>query len=188
MYITQQSSCHAVVSFFTQNAVGDHFKSRAQATVARQQSGVKGTGKPSRHIPPNLPAITHYRSKAIDCTHRLHSLTWDIAVRRANCFSQALGIAVTCYMSSLSDGGPASRGNASIWARHGYLITFEGLLSAVGKELGMIEGKTDVSFVRFLCLFSIQNYSTNVCSVLPHFRCICCNLFTSICQCCFSIR
>ena len=130
-----------LVYSYLQNAVGDHFKSRAQVTVARQQSGVKGTGKPSRHIPTNLPAITHYRSKAIECTQRLHSLTWDIAVRRANRFSQALGIAVTCYMSSLSDGGPASRGNASIWARHGYLITFEGLLSAVGKELGMIEGK-----------------------------------------------
>jgi hypothetical protein len=69
---------------------------------------------------------------------RLHSLSWDIAVRRANCFSQALGIAVTSYVASLSDGGPAWN-NAGVWAKHGYLITFEGLLSAVGKELGMIE-------------------------------------------------
>lgn len=46
-------------------------------------------------------------------------------------------------MASLSDGGPAmSKGCASVWVRHGYLITFEGLLSAVGKELGMIEGET----------------------------------------------
>ena len=43
-------------------------------------------------------------------------------------------------MASLSDGGPA-RSNGGVWARHGYLITFEGLLSAVGKELGMIEGE-----------------------------------------------
>jgi len=50
---------------------------------------------------------------------------------------------VTSYMASLSDGGPAmSKGCASVWVRHGYLITFEGLLSAVGKELGMIEGET----------------------------------------------
>lgn len=45
-------------------------------------------------------------------------------------------------MASLSDGGPATtRGHAAVWARHGYLVTFEGLLSAVGKELGMIEGE-----------------------------------------------
>ena len=46
-------------------------------------------------------------------------------------------------MASLSDGGPAfsSRDHAAVWARHGYLVTFEGLLSAVGKELGMIEGE-----------------------------------------------
>lgn len=46
-------------------------------------------------------------------------------------------------MASLSDGGPAfsSREHAAVWVRHGYLVTFEGLLSAVGKELGMIEGE-----------------------------------------------
>lgn len=77
----------------------------------------------------------------MECAQRLYSLTWDIAVRRGNCFSQALGIAVTSYLTSLSDGGPAWRGYASIWAKHGYLITCEGLLSAVGKELGMIEGE-----------------------------------------------
>ena len=50
--------------------------------------------------------------------------------------AQALGIAVTSYMTSLSEGGQAWR-FANIWAQHGYLVTFEGLLSAVGKELGM---------------------------------------------------
>lgn len=116
-------------------SVGDHFKARAQVATARQQAGVKM----SRHIPPGIPAITHYRNKAIECAQKLNSLTWNIAVRRANCFSQALGIAVTSYLASLSDGSHASKGFAHVWPRHGYLITFEGLLSAVGKELGMIE-------------------------------------------------
>lgn len=49
-----------------------------------------------------------------------------------------MGIAVTSYITSLGDGGPTKY--ASVWARHGYLIAFEGLLSAVGKELSMIEG------------------------------------------------
>ena len=49
---------------------------------------------------------------------------------------QVLGIAVTSYLSSISAGGPAWR-FADIWVTRGYLITFEGLLSAVGKELGM---------------------------------------------------
>lgn len=119
-------------------AVGDHFRSRTQATTVRQQSGISGSVRPSRHVPPNVPAVIHFRAKAIDCAQRLLSLTWDVAVRRANCFSQALGVAVTSYMASLSDGGPAWS-NGGVWARHGYLITFEGLLSSVGKELGMIE-------------------------------------------------
>ena len=125
------------------NAVGEHFKGRSQATAMRQRAGFK----PSRHVPPNLPAVAHYRTKAMDCTQRLFKLTWEVAVRRANCFSQALGIAVTSYLTSLSDGGPASRGYADVWVRHGYLITFEGLLSAVGKELGMIEGESEEAAV-----------------------------------------
>ncbi|KAL7554553.1 hypothetical protein ACHAWF_018012 [Thalassiosira exigua] len=116
-------------------AVGEHFKSRAPSNAARQQAGA-GT---SRHVPPGVPEVVHYRAKAAQCAHRLHGLTWEIAARRATCFSQALGIAATSYLASLSDGGPGWQGYASVWARHGYLITFEGLLSAVGKELGMIE-------------------------------------------------
>ena len=116
-------------------SVGEHFKMRAQIASARQQTGFKM----SRHIPPGVAAIAHYRNKAIECAQRLNSLTWNIAARRANCFSQAIGIAVTSYLASLSDGSHVSKGYASLWQRHGYLITFEGLLSAVGKELGMIE-------------------------------------------------
>jgi hypothetical protein len=116
-------------------SVGEHFKVRAQAAAARQQADFK----PSRHIPPGNSAIEHFRNKAIECAQKLNSLTWSIAVRRANCFSQALGIAVTSYLANLSDASHASKGFAQVWSRHGYLITFEGLLSAVGKELGMIE-------------------------------------------------
>lgn len=123
----------------------------------QQQSGSPVPSKPSRHISPSIQAVTLYRTRAADCAKRLHILTWDIAVRRSNCFSQALGIAVTSYMASLSDGGPAmSKGCASVWIRHGYLITFEGLLSAVGKELGMIEG---VCLCYAFC--SLTSYSSN---------------------------
>ena len=61
------------------------------------------------------------------------------AVRRANVFSQSLGLAVTSYLASLSDASKTSAGWPEIWKRHGYLVCFEGLLSAAGKELGMIE-------------------------------------------------
>jgi hypothetical protein len=130
----------------------------------RQQSVIPGA-RPSRHVPPNLPAVTHYRAKAIECAHRLHILTWDVAVRRANCFSQALGVAVTSYMASLSDGGPGWN-NGGVWARHGYLITFEGLLSAVGKELGMIEGEIPTF------LITLVSGTHSDCSSTLFFRCI----------------
>lgn len=166
-----------------QSVVGEHFRSRSQVVAAGSNK------KPSRHIPPMINAILHYRSKAMDLTQRLHSLTWDVAVRRANCFSQALGIAVTSYMASLSDGGPIlNRGFGEIWAKHGYLIVFEGLLSAIGKELGMIEGKKCSSkilnfpyrpkrnnrFVAFLLLIIF----------LLFIRCINCHIDATAVQCC----
>lgn len=61
------------------------------------------------------------------------------AVRRANVFSQSLGLAITSYLASISDGNRNSAGWPEIWKRHGYMVCFEGLLSAAGKELGMIE-------------------------------------------------
>ena len=138
-------------------AVGDHFISRLQQVTS------SGVARPSRHVPPNVPSINHYRGQVQLLLMRLHSLTWDIAVRRANCFSQALGIAVTSYMSSLSDGGPAWN-NAGVWAKHGYLITFEGLLSAVGKELGMIEDASIaismLSMVSLVLVSDDANFST----------------------------
>jgi len=117
------------------NSVGEYFKSRAQTAAVMQQAGLR----PTRHVAPNISSISFYRSKTTECAQRLQALSWEIAVRRGNCFSQALGIAVTSYLTSISDGGPGWRGYANTWLRHGYLITFEGLLSAVGKELGMIE-------------------------------------------------
>jgi hypothetical protein len=138
-------------------AVGDHFRTRSQVAIMRQPSCVSGNGRPSRHIPPNIPTINHYRGKAVECAQRLHSLTWGVAVRRANCFLQALGIAITSYMASLSDGGRAWN-NAGSWERHGYLIIFEGLLSAVGKELGMIEDTSiAISMLRMVCIVLVSD-------------------------------
>lgn len=74
-----------------------------------------------------------------------------------------MGIAVTSYLASISYGGPAWR-FANIWAQHGYLITFEGLLSAVGKELGMIEdASTAVEMLRMtsVALVSADSATTS---------------------------
>jgi hypothetical protein len=97
-------------------------------------------GRSVRHIPPGNHHIDSLRSACISATQTLHSLTWDIAVRRANVFSQALGIALSLYLSHVSDFAKLQKAAwADIWTKHGFLITFEGLLSAAGKELGMIE-------------------------------------------------
>eukprot|EP00554_Chaetoceros_debilis_P000261 CAMPEP_0194084706 /NCGR_PEP_ID=MMETSP0149-20130528/14552_1 /TAXON_ID=122233 /ORGANISM="Chaetoceros debilis, Strain MM31A-1" /LENGTH=1268 /DNA_ID=CAMNT_0038767435 /DNA_START=399 /DNA_END=4205 /DNA_ORIENTATION=+ len=97
-------------------------------------------GRSQRHIPPTEHIISQIRTSCFDATERLHNLTWEIAVRRGNCFSQALGIAVTMYLSHVSDLAKLQKAAwVELWCRHGFLITFEGLLSAAGKELGMIE-------------------------------------------------
>ncbi|KAL7512085.1 hypothetical protein ACHAXN_009042 [Cyclotella atomus] len=140
-------------------AVGEYFNMRAHTAAARQQAGVKN----SRHVPTNIQGCNYYRKSMIESMEKLHSLTWEVSIRRVNCFSQALGIAVTSYLVSLSDGGPAWK-FANIWAQHGYLVTFEGLLSAVGKELGMIEdASTAIEMLRMVSvvLLPADNASSN---------------------------
>ena len=97
-------------------------------------------GRSVRHIPTDEIELASLRAACISATETLHSLTWDCAVRRANSFSQALGIALTLFLSHVSDLAKLQKAAwAELWAKHGFLITFEGLLSAAGKELGMIE-------------------------------------------------
>jgi hypothetical protein len=93
------------------------------------------------HVPANYPGIEPLRARLRESVHALHHVTWICATRRANVFSQALGIAATTYLGSLSD--PARTNSMSpwpdVWKQYGYLLSFEGMLSAAGKELGMIE-------------------------------------------------
>jgi hypothetical protein len=91
------------------------------------------------HIPARHAEIQGLRWKVFECVHNLHHVTWMCSVRRANIFSQSLGLAVSSYLSSISDASKCAAGWPDIWQRHGFMVCFEGLLSAAGKELGMIE-------------------------------------------------
>mmetsp|Transcript_100735 Transcript_100735/g.197699 ORF Transcript_100735/g.197699 Transcript_100735/m.197699 type:complete len:1133 (-) Transcript_100735:708-4106(-) len=106
--------------------VGNYF------AVARKRS-------PVNHISARNSELQQLRWRVFEAVQNLHHLTWMCAVRRANVFSQSLGLAVTSYLASLSDTSKITAGWPEIWKRHGYLVCFEGLLSAAGKELGMIE-------------------------------------------------
>ncbi|CAB9500185.1 II inositol 3,4-bisphosphate 4-phosphatase [Seminavis robusta] len=103
--------------------------------AARQQPQNKFVN----HVPARHSNLQNLRWKVFEAVHAYHHVTWICAVRRANAFSQALGIAVTSYLTSLSDVALCQMGWPQLWARHGYLVSYEGLLSAAGKELGMIE-------------------------------------------------
>lgn len=85
----------------------------------------------------SLPSSFSWR--VFEAVHNLHHLNWMCSVRRANVFSQSLGLAVTSYLASISDADKCATGWPEVWKRHGYMTCFEGLLSAAGKELGMIE-------------------------------------------------
>ena len=86
-------------------------------------------------IPARNQVVSNLRWKVFELTQQLHQITWTCAVRRAVVLSQSVGIALTSYLTSIS----SSPERADMWVKHGYLITYEGLLSAAGKELGMIE-------------------------------------------------
>lgn len=102
-------------------------------TVERQMKRL------SNHVPGRNIDLQNLRWKVYEAVHSLHHVTWICAVRRADVFSQAMGLAITSYLTSLSDLAKWQSTWPDFWARHGYLVSFEGLLSAAGKELGMIE-------------------------------------------------
>jgi hypothetical protein len=119
------------------NSVAQYFSDRRM-----QNSVSQGNNPPVTHLPAHHPGLQQLRTRLRESVEALHHLTWICATRRVNVFSQALGIAATTYLSSLSDPARTRTGSSpwpEVWRQHGYLVSFEGLLSAAGKELGMIE-------------------------------------------------
>jgi len=98
------------------------------------------TQKPNRrHVEANDGYMNFIRESSIKAEAKLHDVNWELAVRMANCFSQALCQGVTAYLAALSDPNNASVASAQMWVTHGFLLCYEGLLSAAGKEMAMIE-------------------------------------------------
>jgi hypothetical protein len=91
------------------------------------------------YVPVDEPYVAHHRAACFRITQRLADLNWEIAKRRGNLLSQVLGQAVTAYLSAVSDVTLVSDDTAKQWRDHGFLLTYEGLLSAAGKETAMIE-------------------------------------------------
>jgi hypothetical protein len=126
-------------------------KKRQECAIALQQAQsllIAGVGNylatarqsgQVNHVPSRHAEIQSLRWRVFECVHNLHHVTWMCAVRRANVFAQSLGLAVSSYLAAVSDTARCAAGWPELWRRHGYLVGFEGLLSAAGKELGMIE-------------------------------------------------
>ena len=91
------------------------------------------------HVPARHAELQGLRFKLYEAVQSLYHVTWVCAVRRASTFSQTLGLAVTSLLASISDYTKWQSTWPEFWTKHGYLVCFEGLLSAAGKELGMIE-------------------------------------------------
>lgn len=109
------------------------------AGVGQYLTHARKAGGAVNHVPARHAEIQQLRWKVFECVHNLHHVTWMCGVRRANVFSQSLGLALSSFLASLSDKNKCAAGWPDLWARHGFMVCFEGLLSAAGKELGMIE-------------------------------------------------
>ncbi|KAL7580171.1 hypothetical protein ACA910_012922 [Epithemia clementina (nom. ined.)] len=105
------------------------------------------------HVPSRHAEMQQLRWSLFEACQSLHHVTWHCAMRRSSVFSQALGIATTSFLATLSDPNKWQSTWPEFWAKHGYLVTFEGLLSAAGKELGMIEdASVGISMLRFVSI------------------------------------
>jgi hypothetical protein len=124
--------------------------------------------KPVNHVPCRHGELAGLRWKVFEAVQALNHLTWICAVRRASTFSQALGIAVSSYLTSLSDAAKLESKWPDFWAHHGYLITYEGMLSAAGKELGMIEdASVAISMLRNVKLVLVSDDGATSASRVP---------------------
>jgi hypothetical protein len=85
--------------------------------------------KLATHVPAGDAELQGLRWKLFEAVQSLHHTTWTCAVRRANVFSQALGLAVTCFMASLSDAAKSQSTWPELWAKQGFLVNFEGTTS-----------------------------------------------------------
>ena len=113
------------------------------------------------HVPARHQSLQNLRWKVFEAVHAYHHVTWICATRRAAAFSQALGIAATSFLTALSDTAKCQAGWPQHWARHGYLVSYEGLLSAAGKELGMIEdASVAISMLRMVRIVLVPDDST----------------------------
>uniref|UniRef100_A0A7S2UR18 Phosphatidylinositol-3,4-bisphosphate 4-phosphatase n=1 Tax=Attheya septentrionalis TaxID=420275 RepID=A0A7S2UR18_9STRA len=131
----------------------------SQFSLHASMGGTPIPGSSRRHLHSSNLQIARLRREAIQKMEALNSLTWTCAVRRGNVFSQALGIAITSYLTTVCDSDKVQAGWAENWVRHGYLITFEGLLSAAGKELGMIEdAATGIAMLRMVNVVICQEH------------------------------
>ena len=110
-------------------SIANYFVEKRQINRSTQQA---------THVPPRHNELADLRWKLFEAVQSWHHVTWICAMRRSVAFSQALGIATSSYLASLSDPVKCWQWPAQ-WAQNGYLVSFEGLLSAAGKELGMIE-------------------------------------------------
>ena len=90
------------------------------------------------HIPFRQQPVSRIRAFAIEREQMLATVSWDCAVRRSNVFAQAVNIGITSFLASVSDRNKRKL-FAESWRVNGYLVTIEGMLSATGKELSMIE-------------------------------------------------
>ena len=90
------------------------------------------------HIPNSELSIHKLRELTIEKEQQLVSLTWECTMRRSVALTQALSICLTSYLACVSD-PIRSEEFAAKWLEHGFLVCFEGMLSAAGKETHMIE-------------------------------------------------
>ena len=128
-----------------------------------------------RRVPRSDEKVLQLRKDARSILEYYHKISWETAIRRGNVFSQALGIAVTCYLTLISDVIRMQNYNwAELWKKYGFLISFEGLLSTAGKELGMIEDASiAISMLRMVSLVLLsddQNRCSTSTSIVPVFE------------------
>jgi hypothetical protein len=142
-------------------SIANYFVGQRQKAQSTTSSGPGTQQRPTTHVPVGNEVLQGLRSKIFEAVQCLHHLTWICAVRRASVFSQTLGIAVSSYLSSVSDRTKQQSNWPELWTRHGFLVSYEGLLSAAGKELGMIEdASVGINMLRMVRMIFVPDAGT----------------------------
>ena len=142
----QPAAQHKHFNIITTGVPADHFLSYTKGGIYRLDkekdkigSQIKNEKYTTRFLTPiTNPAEFQECTKQRNLTREYLQLTHSINMRKMHILPGFIAQLITVYLGDLSNVEKVKE-HINRWVTNGYIVCMEGLLSSIGKELGMIQ-------------------------------------------------